>query len=247
MEQQLNGVVERFSSSIRSCNLTQCYISSSCCRLSFTSWVSFMRRTGRRPPSSAAAGTAPARTSAFRWFAQKTPWGQQCMRQLRLRAELTSLHRCLSLSVCLCAEERHLLLPGVRLVPGAGQVSGQQVLLQPDHQPTRWLQYVQVAASGGVQLLITTLLSVNVDSVSVHVSWLTQAWSLVECTYLLDYHDLFFWPTLITHFFVCWDKCPTHRAYESLKEISWSGSYSSRKRNASSKKKEKSLLLKDKQ
>lgn len=55
----------------------------------------------------------------------------------------------LSVSVSLCAEERHLLLPGFSLILGADQTPRQEAILQTHHQPARWLQYVQTAASGG--------------------------------------------------------------------------------------------------
>lgn len=50
------------------------------------------------------------------------------------------------------AEERHLPLPGFGLVPGAHQGSGPKATLQPDNQPARWLQHLQIAAAGGAVL-----------------------------------------------------------------------------------------------
>lgn len=49
----------------------------------------------------------------------------------------------------LVAEERHVPVPGLGLVPGADQGSGSKAALQPDHQPAGRLQHVQSPAAGG--------------------------------------------------------------------------------------------------
>lgn len=54
-----------------------------------------------------------------------------------------------SFFVPVCAEKCHLLLPGFSLVAGADQGSEQKVTLQSYYQPARWVQYVQITASGG--------------------------------------------------------------------------------------------------
>lgn len=53
------------------------------------------------------------------------------------------------LSACLGVEERHILFPGLSLVPADGEWSEQEIQVQPGYQPAGWLQYVQVTSAGG--------------------------------------------------------------------------------------------------
>ncbi len=68
------------------------------------------------------------------------------------------------LSAPVCAEGHHLPLPSLSLVPGADQGSGQKTPLQPDYQPARWLQFIQITASWGALCCWVTWVYMSGDS-----------------------------------------------------------------------------------